>query len=334
MNTKWNHVLAAAVLGLGLVAGTYAPAYAAPAWSLPAQGVKLDNAAKQAYVAKTMDAMFHPAKDAVPAAFTAPDGWSYTTVTEKGLKLEKLENPQGSADRTVLQLHGGGYIVPLHNGYKNLAVRQAVLSQAKATYMVNYRLAPQNKYPAALDDALTAYQYILNQGTPAKQIIVFGDSAGGNLALALALKLKEENLPQPGLYVLDSPWTTLETKSPSRQGNVKKDLVLGETNKVMFHEINHPTYAPAGMKLSDVRLSPLHGDLTGLPPMLIQTGSYELFLDDATKLAEKAANDGVKVTLTVYPAMSHDFALCIPDLQDSIDSYAEIKDFINLNMEK
>ena len=148
------------------------------------------------------------------------------------------------------------------------------------------------------------------------------------------MKLKEENLPQPGLYVLDSPWTTLETKSPSRQGNVKKDLVLGETNKVMFHEINHPTYAPAGMKLSDVRLSPLHGDLTGLPPMLIQTGSYELFLDDATKLAEKAANDGVKVTLTVYPAMSHDFALCIPDLQDSIDSYAEIKDFINLNMEK
>ena len=99
----------------------------------------------------------------------------------------------------------------------------------------------------------------------------------------------------------------------------------------MFHEINHPTYAK-GMNLSDPHLSPIYGDLTGFPPMLIQAGGYELFLDDGMKLAKKAAADNVKVTLTVYPGMSHDFALCLPELQDSIDSFAEIRDFINLNM--
>lgn len=133
------------------------------------------------------------------------------------------------------------------------------------------------------------------------------------------------------LLILDSPWTTLETESPSRKESVKRDLVLGEINPGMFHEINHPTYAK-GMNLSDPHLSPVYGDLTGFPPMLIQAGGYELFLDDGMKLAKKAAADNVKVTLTVYPGMSHDFALCLPELQDSIASFAEIRDFINLNM--
>jgi len=197
--------------------------------------------------------------------------------------------------------------------------------------MVNYRLAPRHTYPAALDDAMTAYRFMLKKGYKPENIIVFGDSAGGNLALALSAKLKEEKLPQPALLILDSPWTTLETESPSRKESVKRDLVLGEINPGMFHEINHPTYAK-GMNLSDPHLSPIYGDLTGFPPMLIQAGGYELFLDDGMKLAKKAAADNVKVTLTVYPGMSHDFALCLPELQDSIDSFAEIRDFINLNM--
>lgn len=134
--------------------------------------------------------------------------------------------------------------------------------------------------------------------------------------------------------MLDSPWATFETQSASRQGNVKKDLVLGETNQKMFYEINHPTYAPKGMKLSDPRLSLVKADLTGLPPMLIQAGAYELFRDDALTLAQKAAEDNVKVTLTIYPNMSHDFNMCIPELQESLDSYAEIQSFINLNLAK
>lgn len=332
MHTKLRQVITASILGFSLFAGTLS-VYAAPAWSLNQPGVKIEeNTAKQAYVAKRMDAYFHPAQK--PADFAAPDGWTYTKYQAQNVTLEKLTNPKGDANRTVLQLHGGGYVVPLHNGYKNLAVRQAVLADAKDTYMVNYRLAPQNPYPAALEDALTAYKSVLAQGTKPQQIVLFGDSAGGNLALALAVKLKEEKLPQPGLLVLDSPWATFETQSASRQGNVKKDLVLGETNQKMFYEINHPTYAPKGMKLSDPRLSLVKADLTGLPPMLIQAGAYELFRDDALTLAQKAAEDNVKVTLTIYPNMSHDFNMCIPELQESLDSYAEIQSFINLNLAK
>lgn len=332
MKHRVNRMVAATILGVGLVTGSYAPAYAAPAWSLPAQGVQLDRAAKQAYVTDRMYTAFHKAQKTAPAAFTAPDGWSYTQITEKGVKIEKLVNPQGSPARTVLQLHGGGYIAPLTNAYRHIAVQQAVLANARETYMVDYKLAPEYKYPAALDDALTAYTFIVKEGIRPQDIIVFGDSAGGNLALAMSQKLRDEHVPQPGLLILDSPWATAETQSPSRQNHVDQDMVLGKINEAMFREINAPSFVPKGMKLSDPRISPLHGDLTGLPPMLIQAGGYELFLDEAIELAQKAAAAGVKVTLTVYPAMSHDFALCIPELQDSVDSFAEIRDFVNANM--
>ena len=149
MHTKLRQVITASILGFSLFAGSLS-VYAAPAWSLNQPGVKIEeNTAKQAYVAKRMDAYFHPAQK--PADFAAPDGWTYTKYQAQNVTLEKLTNPKGDANRTVLQLHGGGYVVPLHNGYKNLAVRQAVLADAKDTYMVNYRLAPQNPYPAALD---------------------------------------------------------------------------------------------------------------------------------------------------------------------------------------
>lgn len=245
MNQKILRLAAAGLLGMTLC-GSSLPAYAAPAWTLPSEGVQMENTAKQAYIYKEMYGRFHPAaSSAKPAVFEAPDGWTYTRYSQDGLVLEELTNPEGSGNRTVLQLHGGVYIGPLHNGYRNQGVRQAVLSNARDTYMVNYRLAPRHTYPAALDDAMTAYRFMLKKGYKPENIIVFGDSAGGNLALALSAKLKEEKLPQPALLILDSPWTTLETESPSRKESVKRDLVLGEINPGMFHEINHPTYQKA-----------------------------------------------------------------------------------------
>ena len=333
MNLKLRRLAAAGLLGFSLFAGGFSVS-AAPAWSLNQQGVQIqDDKAKQAYIYKEMDAYFKVAvTGAETSQFSVPDGWTYTPFKVKKLNMVKLENPKGDPNRTVLQVHGGGYIVPLNNDYKNLAVRQSVVANAKDTYLVDYRIAPKNPYPAALNDMVTAYKTILKRGTNPKELILFGDSAGGNLALALALELKKQNLPQPGLLVLPSPWTTMETQSPSCQDNVKKDLSLGEINKGMLHEINNPSYAPKGMALNDVRLSPLYGDLTGLPPMLIQAGGYELFLDDCTKLTDKAVKDGVKVTLTVYPGMSHDFAMLLPQLQDSLDAYREMQAYINLNM--
>ncbi len=306
---------------------------AAPAWSLPDTGMKLEPAAKQAYVQEKMAKIFRPAVSAPVAVkpFAAPDGWLYESYALGSCKVEKLENPQAQTSRVVLQLHGGGYINALSNGHRMLGVKQMVLTNARRAYMADYRTAPKNTYPAALEDAVKVYEDILAQGNAPQDIVVFGDSAGGNLALALSLYLREHNKPQPGALILISPWTTFETNLPSRKNNADRDLILGKINPRMYNEINKPSYGK-GLAAKDARISPLYADLQGLPPLLIQAGGYELFLDESIALAKKAATDGADVTLTVYPGMSHDFALLLPELKDSIDSFKEIRDFVNRHL--
>ena len=131
------------------------------------------------------------------------------------------------------------------------------------------------------------------------------------------------------MLILASPWTTFETNLPSRSGNQDRDLILGRTNKAMFDEVANPVSYAGKLSANSPLLSPIYADLTGLPPVLIQVGGYELFLDDGKRLLDKAAADGTHVTLTVYPEMSHDFALCLPELQESVDSFKEIRSFVS-----
>ena len=157
------------------------------------------------------------------------------------------------------------------------------------------------------------------------------DSAGGNLAVELSLYLKENKLPQPGVIALASPWTTFEhKKGTSRYYNDEKDVILGKGTPLNI-PVKDAKYK-GKLSRKDPRLSPIYADLSGLPPMLIQAGGNELFLTESVRLAEKAAADGIPVTLTVYPGMSHDFALLLPEMQDSIDSLDEIADFANRYM--
>lgn len=323
---KLGKIIAAGVLSLSLLTGT---TYAAPAWKLPQAGKTFDNAAKQAYVADYMG-KFH--RGEIDTTFAAPDKWTYEKFTVNGVKVERLANPKAKKSaRTALQLHGGGYVLGLGDLYRNLAVKQAVLTDAREVWMVDYRLAPENLYPAALDDAAQVYKELMNRGVDPKNLIVFGDSAGGNLALELALYLRENNLPQPALLILASPWTTFETDLPSRTGNADRDLSLGKVNPHMFNEVANPSYGGA-LSWKDPRLSPIYADLTDLPPMLIQVGGYELFVDEGIELLRKAAADELNVTLSVYQGMPHDFALVLPDLDDSIKSFAEIKSFVNAHI--
>lgn len=314
-----------------LVLINFSATSAMPVWTLPSDGVKLDGRAKQNYVKSQMDVVFQrrEGEEHPFANFDTPDGWNWEKFEVDGVKVELLENPNATTERVVLQLHGGGYVLPLDNGYRNLGMVQGVLANAAQIYLVDYRTAPQYLYPAALEDAVKVYNEILRRGVDPKNIIVTGDSAGGNLALELSLYLKENNLPQPNCLVLISPWTTMQTNLPSRKYNDRRDLILGKGTP-LNSEVAKPVYAN-GLKLNDPRLSPIYADLKGLPPMLIQVGGYELFLDECIELAKKAAADNVKVTLTVYPEMSHDFAILLPKLQESVDSFAEIRDFINQN---
>ena len=306
----------------------FAPVSAEKAWTLPEHGLYLESGSKQSYLAEKIDKYFNTKPDAIK--FEAPDGWNFETFDVDGVAVECLENPGAGTSRVVFQLHGGGYILPLSDVYRNFAVKQAVLADAAKIYMIDYRLAPDNIYPAALEDAVKAYKEILRRGANPREIIFIGDSAGGNLAVELSIYLRENNLPQPKVLILVSPWTTLETKMPSRKYNETRDLVLGKGSP-LFDGVRKPAYAK-GLKLKDPRLSPIYADLKKLPPMLIQAGGYELFLDESLALAKKAAADDVKVTLTVYPEMPHDFALILPTLQDSVESFREIRDFVNAHM--
>ena len=317
----------AGVLSFSLFIGS--TAFAAPAWKLPASGKTFStNDAKQTYVADYMGKFF---RGEIKTKFAAPDKWTYKKFSVSGVTVEHLINSTQKSARVVLQRHGGGYVDGLGDLHRDFAVKQMILSDAREGYIVDYRLAPKNIYPAALDDAFAAYEEILNRGVDPKNLIVFGDSAGGNLALELSLRLKEKNLPQPAMLILLSPWTTLETDLPSRAGNSERDLILGVTNPHMYNEVCNPTYG-GKISLSDPRLSPIHADLTGLPPILIQVGGYEMFVDEGIELLKKSAADELDVTLSVYRGMSHDFALLLPELDDSVKSFAEIKNFINTHL--
>ncbi len=305
---------------------------AAEIWKFPENPVRLEGAAKQNYVRERMDVIYQR-KPGAPnpfSKFEVPDGWSYEKFEVDGAKVESLENSSAKTNRVILHLHGGGYVLPLDDGHRNLSLVQADLTDARKIFLVDYRIAPENVYPAALDDAVKTYKEILTRGIKPENIIVTGDSAGGNLALALSLYLKENKIPQPACLILISPWTTLETNPPSRRYNAERDLILGKGTP-LYEPVKNPAYAK-GQDKKDPKLSPVYADLKNLPPMLIQVGGYELFLDEGFELAKKAAAEDVKVTLTVYPGMSHDFALLIPELQDSVDSFKEIRDFVNLHV--
>jgi len=305
-----------------------ATTYAAPAWQMPKAGKTfINNAAKQAYIKDYMTKFFNKE---IPMTFEVPDKWTYEKILFNGVKVERLANPkQKKSARVALQLHGGGYVGHLSNWYRDFAIKQAVMIDAKEIYMVDYRVAPENIYPAALEDTVTAYRELLNRKIDPKNIIVFGDSAGGNLALAFATYLKENNLPQPAMLILVSPRTTFENNLPSRTENADRDLILGKFNKKMYSEVSKPKYA-GDIPLKDPRLSPIYADLKNLPPTLIQIGGYELFVDDGIELIKKATADELNVTLSVYAGMSHDFSILLPQLDESVKSFIEIRNFVNL----
>ena len=332
MNLKAKALLATAVFSIGLFVNA-SPIWAEPQpLTIPSNGIVLQGKAKEKYVADYMKTYFQNIRTMkAPAPFEAPAGWKMETVTVNGIALERMTAEQKKSDRVLLQMHGGGYVGGMSNNHRILGLRQATLADAGEVYFVNYRLAPAHVYPAALEDAVAVYKELLNRGIKGENIILTGDSAGGNLAVELALYLKENKLPQPGVIALASPWTTFEhKKGTSRYYNDEKDVILGKGTPLNI-PVKDAKYK-GKLSRKDPRLSPIYADLSGLPPMLIQAGGNELFLTESVRLAEKAAADGTTVTLTVYPGMSHDFALLLPEMQDSIDSLNEIADFANRYM--
>jgi epsilon-lactone hydrolase len=204
------------------------------------------------------------------------------------------------ASRVLMFFHGGGYCSGSIRSHRRL-VTEAGRSAGIRTLAVGYRLAPEHPFPAAMEDALTAWHFLRQQGIAARHIAIGGDSAGGGLAVVLNNRLRDADEELPGCVWLVSPWTDL-TMSGSTL--ITKDNVDPIIHKGYLGELAD-AYVPPGMGRKDPRVSPLYAYLKGLPPMLVQVGSAETLLEDATRFAAAAGAADVSVTLEIWPHMIH-----------------------------
>lgn len=226
----------------------------------------------------------------------------------------------------VLQLHGGGYIGKMKNAYRDFAVLYARMPGERAVLSVDYRVAPEDPYPAALEDAYAAYQWLLEMGCRGSQIIVAGDSAGGGMALALCLYLKDKGEPLPKKLVLMSPWTDLAATGDSYETNFEKDPLFGNTTDSMIY--SNAYYGENDPKTPYI--SPLYGNYEGFPPMLFQVGGSEMLLSDSARAAKKAKAAGCEVQLTIYDEMFHVFQLGMKKMKESREAWKEIEEFLTI----
>ena len=241
------------------------------------------------------------------------------------MKLLSLkENP--NQDHVILQLHGGGYMGAVRNAYYVFAGLYNEVSRGCNVLTPDYRVAPEHPYPAALEDAVASYQWLLDKGYYGEQIIVAGDSAGGGLAMALCMYLKDHKMPMPGGVVAMSPWTDLTASGESYETNYEKDPLFGNTRESLIY-VND--YAGDHDKM-DCYISPLFGDFRGFPPMLIQVGSLEMLLSDSVSVAAKAREQGIRVRLSIYEGMFHVFQMAYLNIPESKKAWAEVGKFIDV----
>ena len=247
-------------------------------------------------------------------AWKVPDCFNMTHIDMGQFTMKLLsskENPRG--DKVILQLHGGGYTGAVRNAYYVFAGLYNEVSHGCSVLTPDYRVAPENPYPAALEDAVASYQWLMDKGYFGEQIILGGDSAGGGLAMALCMYLKDHHMPMPCGIVAMSPWTDLTASGESYETNYEKDPLFGNTKESLIY-VND--YAGDHDKM-DAYISPLFGNFKEFPPMLIQVGSIEMLLSDSVSVAAKARQQGVKVRLSVYEGMFHVFQMTYLNIPDS-----------------
>jgi phosphinothricin tripeptide acetyl hydrolase len=226
----------------------------------------------------------------------------------------------------VLYLHGGGYVIGSPRSHRHLA---AAIARAAGTavLLADYRLAPEHPFPAALDDAVAAYQWLLGHGLAPGRIVVAGDSAGGGLTVATLLALRDRGLPRPAGGVCISPWVDLTCSGATYATKAAVDPIVTRESVAMMAQ----AYAGAGDPKAPL-LSPLYADLRGLPPLLVQVGSDEVLLDDALGLGERARAAGVDVTVEEWPAMIHVWHWFLPMLAEAERAVGVIGSFVRARL--
>ena len=248
-------------------------------------------------------------------------GTTVERLTAGGVSAIRVATTRSRDDRHVLYLHGGGYVFGSLVHYRDFIWRIADATQARVL-CIAYRLAPEHPFPAAVDDAASAYRWMLAQGADPRRIAIMGDSAGGGLTFGVLLKLRDERTPLPAAAVALSPWTDLDLAAGSGHG---------ATVDSMLNIAQARVFSAAYLAGADPRTpyaSPLYGDPTGLPPSLIQVGSDEILRGDADRMAARLRTAGCAVELDVWPRMPHVWQLFARILPEGRKAIARIGDFV------
>lgn len=241
-----------------------------------------------------------------------------------GIHAEEIKTANASK-QIILHIHGGAFFLGSLNTHRAFMSEIASRTQMRVIHL-DYPLAPEAPYPEAFEAVCDAYQQLLNEGNLAKDIIISGDSCGANFAVALALKIKAENPAQlPNALMLLSPFLDLTLTSESLRFNQKHDALLS----IELLEIGMNYYLPEDTDRSLPQISPLFADLTGLPPTLVQVGSKEILLNDATRFEEQAKLAGVDVTYKLYTGMWHNFQMFSAWFDEAKQSITDIADFVD-----
>jgi len=239
-----------------------------------------------------------------------------------GIPAEWISAPESQEDRVILYLHGGGYLFGSARTHRVMLAHMARAAKARVLAL-DYRLAPEIPFPAPVEDSVSAYRWLLAQGISAQKMVIGGDSAGGGLAVAAMVALRSVGEPLPAAGVCISAWTDMESTGDSHMTNAESDPSVSKERLLKIAKV----YL-AGKEPTAPLASPIHADLTGLPPLLLQVGSIEVLLDDSTLLKSRAKAAGVSVEMEVWEDMPHVWHHYAPILPEARKAIGRIGEFV------
>jgi monoterpene epsilon-lactone hydrolase len=244
-------------------------------------------------------------------------------VSAGGVKAEWITAGNASPDRVIMYLHGGGYVMGSIDTHRELVARLSKAAQARGLAL-DYRLAPENPFPAAVDDSIAAYRWLIAQGYKPQKIVIAGDSAGGGLTISTLIALRDLAAPMPAAGVCISPWVDFEAEGESMTSRADRDPLV---SRDMILNIARMYMGESG-SLREPLAAPINAYLDDLPPLFIQVGDAETLLDDSTRLADRAKAAGVDVTLQIWEEMPHVWQLAAPTLPEGQEAIDQIGEFV------
>jgi epsilon-lactone hydrolase len=257
------------------------------------------------------------------SAFPSASEVKCEPVNANGVKAEWITAKNAAPDRVVMYLHGGGYVMGSIETHRELVARLSIAAQARGL-VLDYRLAPENPFPAAVDDSITAYRWLLAQGYKPERIVIAGDSAGGGLAVSTLVALRDLGAPMPAAGVCISPWVDFEAEGESMTSRAAQDPLV--TREMILNLAK--MYMGEKGSLREPLAAPINAYLNDLPPLFIQVGNSETLLDDSTRLADKAKEAGVEATLQIWDEMPHVWHLAAPNLPEGQEAIDKIGEFV------